>query len=535
MMVLMHTHHERGIALVLALFLMSALSILGASLMFLSQTETYASMNYRMMSQARYAAEAGVQKASNFLLDSPAQYPVPTTADLLSASCNRTVSPVTCNGQPVILYAPETASNVSNYPVDAVKTAFSAAGQGTLAAGSGTLTYRSYARLIALQVFEAYGGGGQGVTETWEIIADGGLSSSPNATVQILALIETPKVPASSYGAFGTDNTCGALTFGGNVTINSYDSTGMTGATAPTTTSTGGDVGTNGNLTISGSVDVGGNLYTPRTGVGTCTNGSDGAGYALTESGHAEVAGSIVQLPAEVTYPEPTLPGPSLLPDVSLSSGGTSATTCALLGLTPGTSAEVSAGTAQCNVTGSTITINSNGLSLPTLPSISLSSSVNLVLTASSPAAQYNFNSISLTGGSTVGVSATSSDQGVLVGIVGQNLDGSNIPTPLQLEGTSQTGLTGCATCSAYDASLLQFLYGGTGEIKMTGNTAMVATVYAPNALFTLGGNGDVYGSILAARVNETGTGDIHYDRRLQHDFYVVGHPMVGTFTWQRY
>jgi len=35
----------------LALFLMTALSALGASLMFLSQTETYASMNYRMMSQ----------------------------------------------------------------------------------------------------------------------------------------------------------------------------------------------------------------------------------------------------------------------------------------------------------------------------------------------------------------------------------------------------------------------------------------------------------------------------------------------------
>ena len=46
--------NERGIALVLALFLMSVMSVLAASLMFLSQTETYASMNYRMMSQARY-------------------------------------------------------------------------------------------------------------------------------------------------------------------------------------------------------------------------------------------------------------------------------------------------------------------------------------------------------------------------------------------------------------------------------------------------------------------------------------------------
>ena len=41
--------------------------------MFLSQTETYASMNYKMMSQARYGAEAGVEKAANFLFD-PSQY-----------------------------------------------------------------------------------------------------------------------------------------------------------------------------------------------------------------------------------------------------------------------------------------------------------------------------------------------------------------------------------------------------------------------------------------------------------------------------
>ena len=58
--------------------------------------------------------------------------------------------------------------------------------------------------------------------------------------------------------------------------------------------SSGGNVGTNGNLTISGSVDVQGNLYTPRTGVGACTAG---AVDALTEIGHAHVEGSIVQLP----------------------------------------------------------------------------------------------------------------------------------------------------------------------------------------------------------------------------------------------
>jgi hypothetical protein len=60
-------------------------------------------------------------------------------------------------------------------------------------------------------------------------------------------------------------------------------------------------------------------------------------------------------------------------------------------------------------------------------------------------------------------------------------------------------------------------------------------TVYAPNSLFTLSGTADIYGSVLAARINETGNANIHYDRRLQHDFWVVGHPMMGTFNWKRY
>ena len=34
---------------------------------------------------------------------------------------------------------------------------------------------------------------------------------------------------------------------------------------------------------------------------------------------------------------------------------------------------------------------------------------------------------------------------------------------------------------------------------------------------------------------NNTGNANIHYDRRLQHDFWVVGHPIMGTFNWKRF
>ena len=64
----MNRKNEQGIALVITLFLMATLSALAVSLMFLSQTETSASRNYKTMSQARYAGEAGVHKAMNYLM-----------------------------------------------------------------------------------------------------------------------------------------------------------------------------------------------------------------------------------------------------------------------------------------------------------------------------------------------------------------------------------------------------------------------------------------------------------------------------------
>jgi hypothetical protein len=523
----MHTPHERGVALILALMLMSVLSVLGASLMFLAQTETASSMNYRTMSQARYAAEAGVQKATNFLLD-PTQYAAPTAADLLGPGCVRTTSPVTCGGQEVILSA--STAKASNYPVPAVQAAYNAAGQGTVVSGNLSLTFGSYARLLALQTFDSYGGG-TGVTETWEVVANGSLTGSPKATVQVLAMLETPKVPASSYGAFGTDTMCGALTFGGNVSVDSYDSTRLTGATAPDAThgaltATGGDVGTNGNLTINGSVDVGGQLYTPRTGIGACTNGANGAIDGLTEGGSATVEGGMVKLPAAISYPTPaTLPWSTM---AAQNISNVVATTCAAL--------LPAAQLAQCSADVGTNTITLTGGNI-TLPSLSLSSNVHLVLTgAGPPAAQYNVNSVSLTGQSTIGISTASATQGAILGIVGKDATGATIATPVNMSGGSQTAVVGCALCSNYDASLLQMVYAGTGEIKLTGDTNAVMTVYAPNSQVTLTGNGNLYGSILAKRMDQTnGSTNIHYDRRLQHDFWVAGHPLVGTFSWQRY
>jgi hypothetical protein len=526
-------HTERGVAMILALFLTAAMSILAGSLMFLSQTETYASMNYRMMSQARYAAEAGVQKAGAFLFD-PAQYSKPGTvvSDPLT-NYDYSSSPVTYNGQPVILSAMTGVS--SNYPVQAVKDAFSAAGQGNLSAGSQTIHYESYAKLLSMQKFDPYGGtpgGTPGVVQLWEITSRGSLGASRTATVEVVALAEQPVWPANSYGAFATANTCGALSFGGTSDIKSYDSTSVSGSTTPTLSNSGGNVGTNGNLSIGGTVDVYGNLYTPRTGVGACTAG---AVTALTESGAAEVHESIVPLPSSISYPTPALPNPMPGTNTISIDSSNAALGCTLLGFITGCTVTTT-GSGATQMT--TISVTGTGSAI-TLPNISLSSKVTLEIAPASTVAGaqvVNMNSLNLTGGGRIAVKAAATSQSVIVNLAGKNADGTDMATVVDFGGNSGGSFVNnstCSGCSVYDASMLQFVYAGTGALSFRGNSAAAATFYAPNAALTLTGNTDMYGSLLGRTVNNTGNASIYYDRRLSHDFYVQGTQMLGTFTWK--
>ncbi|PYV35484.1 MAG: hypothetical protein DMG22_02240, partial [Acidobacteria bacterium] len=57
---------EGGVALILAMLAILILSVLAASIIFLSQTETWTTLDYRLTTQSRYAAEAGVQRTMNW-------------------------------------------------------------------------------------------------------------------------------------------------------------------------------------------------------------------------------------------------------------------------------------------------------------------------------------------------------------------------------------------------------------------------------------------------------------------------------------
>src|SRR5204863_6523596 len=143
-------------------------SLLGAALVTTGRTETLSSLNYKSMSQARYAAESGLHSAANYLIFT---YVAPgmDAGDPIGVF-NRTVSPVTYNGRPVVLST--TVAN-SNYPIDAKKTAFAANSHGTLQMSTSHADYTATARLLSMKQFvDAYAGTPVTI-QTWEITGSG--------------------------------------------------------------------------------------------------------------------------------------------------------------------------------------------------------------------------------------------------------------------------------------------------------------------------------------------------------------------------
>jgi hypothetical protein len=502
----MNRNNERGIALLLTLFLTAAISLLAASLITLAQSETYASLNYRMMSQARYGAEAGAHKAVNHLLNTYTA-PATTGTDLLSAY-DLTKSPVTLAGgtAPIILSAD--ASIASNYPDATKQSAFAAAGAGSLSAGSATVSYTASAKLISMQSVTAFGSGTAVVVQTWEITASGAMAGSTTATVQVTSTLEQQVGPASMYGTFATANTCGAMKFTTGSLTNSYDSSTYIGPGVPPMSASGGNVGTNGNLAASGGATINGTLSTPRVGVGSCSAGNV---TAATASGGATVTGGIIQLPQPVTLPTPAAPTPAppttpnTIDDPS---------TCASAGIL-----------SLCTGSAGNLTITPTAGTAVTLGDLSITNMATLHLKAGT----YNINSLTMSGGTLYVDSGP-----VILNVVGASRTAA--APPISLTGGDIINPT-------YDATKLQIMYGGTLPVIARAGVSGGAgakngmLLYAPNAPVTFSQGGDFFGAIVASTFDDQGVSgvQIHYDRRLNGAFMTPGNFMMTSFNWKKY
>ena len=226
---------ENGSALIFTLVLVLVLSVMGTSMLFLSQSETWSSMNYRMMSATRYGAESGMSVAADYIVNN---YTPPSASgtDPLT-NYNTSVSPVTYNGQPVTL---SSLSGRSNYPSAAVVSAFQTEvnNPGSVQAGGTTITYTVTATLMSMGTVMSYGN--PITVQMWQVTADGAIQGIRSSKEEVTAILERQVTPSTVYAAFATSNGCGSISFSGGGQTDSYNSTlllvNSSGvATAPTT------------------------------------------------------------------------------------------------------------------------------------------------------------------------------------------------------------------------------------------------------------------------------------------------------------
>lgn len=490
----MSRSNERGIAMVFALFMMLALSLLGTSLMFVSRTETVSSQNYRMMSQARYGAESAIHKAANYLINN---YGVPQPGGAIDPyeGFTQSVNGITYNGQPVVL---SSDISQSNYPILAKKQAFAAFTTDSLTTSNdGVVNFTATATLKSMRKFKDGILGTDAVVQTWQLVGDAVVPGANEARIQVSAVMETQAVPVYRYAAFATARGCAALSFRGGAITNSYNSRHIVPQAdgRPTPDPYGGNVGTNGNLTEVGSTTIiNGSLSTPREGVGACSSGSV---TAESISGQASV-GAYNHLSQEVRFPTPNPPIP--VPPTTDNRF-------------PQDPCPANIG---CSSSGSTFTIHPPS---PTTPIVLGNVSLNATSVLHLGAGTYNVNSFTMNGNSQIVI-----DSGPVI----FNVQGQNQGTPITING-------GGIVNSTYKPENLQFLYGGTGTLQLNGGEKSAALFYAPNASASINGQADLYGAIVVQTLLQSGGGEIHYDRNLDNLGNTIGNPWMSSFNWSTY
>jgi hypothetical protein len=505
---------EDGIALVLAMFMVLLISLVGASLVTTGRTETLSSLNYKGLSQARYAAESGLNAATHYLLY---QYTPPGTdaGDPLN-NYDMTVSPVTYQNAAVVLTSDGTTAH---YPITDKQTNFKTYSHyENLMMNTSKATYSARARLLSMKVFtDAFTN--QPVTvQTWEVTGVGSLNGAGASNVEVSAIIERQSVSAFRYAAFAAYKGCSALNFGGGGSTDSYSSTApLGGGGYPTTTASGGNVGTNGNLDESGVTTViNGTLSTPRAGVGNCTaNNVTALSYAGAADLDQKVTGGLVELPQTVKQPDPAQISPAP-PTTSLTIGKTDGCT------------DVSA----CTPLQAGSPLKTYGLTIApaagvvqSMGNVTLTGGVELHLAAGT----YEWNSISVSGGAKIVI-----DSGPVI----MKFAGTDQTTPIDLTGSTVANTT-------FKPDNFQILYAPppadiaaiaagtlTKAVKVTGGTQASMLVYAPRAEGTILGGSDLYGAVVFNKVKDMGGTHIHYDRNLQRSMFTSGNPTMTSFNW---
>jgi len=301
---------QKGSALVFALLAILVLTVLAATVMFTSQSQTWTSLNYRETAQARYVAEAGVQATINWLENSTGSTAyVPPTIASSYPGFTVTTYPVQCaaagngciNSSAAVTLS--TVSGASNYydPTGTVATDFAAVASGTVSGVTGA-SYKTTATLLrmppATTTVSWLTGPAQ---QTWQVTSVGTIAGVTTSTVQVVETFDRLTTPIFTNGLETTSTACGSITFStsGSYT-DSYNSNLNNGAYSTGSTgnnqASGGNIGTNGNVylgsgvTVNGTITAENTIVNPTNEPGTspnppCLNGvTNASGHTATST-----------------------------------------------------------------------------------------------------------------------------------------------------------------------------------------------------------------------------------------------------------
>lgn len=496
---------EEGVALILAMLVILVLTVLAASIVFVTQSQVWTSYNYRLTTQCRYAAEGGVHATMNWLQNVyvPPAIPFPAAFDLSKYPVQCIGGTLGCSAvsAPVVL----AGDGSFNYPdpLGTIAPAYKAALYQRPVNPIASLTYSTTATLMAMTPLQgAFPGVPANAIQIWQVTSVGNFAGAVrNAQVQLVVTYQKMLVSATANALYGTSTTCPALTLGGTTSFtDSYNSS--LGSYPAGVQTTGGNVGSNGGLTLNGGATVNGNFsFSP-------TDPCASAPYA-----GAGLNGSNIAMPMQPPYPTPPPPSP-VPPTTTQKIDNKGCDTNLPLG---SGCTDVVAGTdsklAPVNPTSPALYGNL-GFSNP-------GNTVELSAGLGGTPGIYNVNSLSLSSGVTLKIDSCP---------VILNVAGTGVPPSQPVLDTSSG-----AIANSFPPSCLQIVYGGTGLIKLAGGAAAAGVVYAPNASVTLTGGGSWNGAIIANNVTDTGGTQVHYDRALGSAFYIAGNYVPMGFNWSSF
>lgn len=498
---------ERGVALILALLAIVLLGILAAGVAFTSQAQSWTALNYRQTAQSRYAAEAGIQSTMNWLASSG--YSAPTNF----ASYDMTKNPVQSGGNPVVLSA---TSGSSNYPDSSVVSAYPTSKS---LAGVPNASYSTSATLLRMNpgggVSWLAGGGAGNVIQTWQITSQGTVGGLRKATVQVTQTFERSATPLFTYGVAADGNSCPAVNFSGG-SMDSWNS--ANGSYGSTQQNSGGNIGTNGNVTLSGGSTV---IHGTISDSSNITVGSCPDGITNNVGGPPYPWDGLQKLNQTISYPNPTAPS---TPNTNINANSNTCWSGAPTGCTTTTASNTICSSGTCTTT--------TGPAVQIAPGTygNLTSNSNLHLSAGT----YNFNSLSLNGGSitldstpviiNLGGTGISSGGTLFTANSSTTINDGGIPSNLQL--VSACCLTGTPPAQMSNPPV----------ITMNSSSSAYAAIYAPNAYVHITGSSHFLGAVVAQKVTSDSSGGFSYDVALANSLQQVGSfKPVGGFSWSKF